>query len=246
MINKDSLLGLLDVPKENSNLFSVRQSQRAKKLIFKVSIRNGLEIILPRRYKDSWVLEAVAKSQPQIERSLKEIEEARLELKPTCIVLPSIGNSWRVVYRGMNAEETGAITETSTILEVPEKSDDVFWVPISLQEWLQAKAVEYLPRHLEKVSVKLKLSYRRVRIKRQKTRWGSCSIAKNINLNRNLMFMPPEVVDYVLHHELVHLKVLNHSPEFWKELGRSFPGYKERIRELRYFGAKRMPEWALV
>ena len=83
MINKDSLLGLLDVLKENINLFSVRQSQRAKKLIFKVSIRNGLEIILPRRYKDSWVLEAVAKSQPQIERSLKEIEEARLELKPT-------------------------------------------------------------------------------------------------------------------------------------------------------------------
>ena len=144
MINKDSLLGLLDVPKENINLFSIRQSQRAKKLIFKVSIRNGLEIILPRRYKDSWVLEVVAKSRPQIKRSLKEIAEARLELKPTSIVLPSIGNSWRVVYREMNAGETRAITETSTGLEVPEKSDDVFWVPIALQEWLQAKAIEYL------------------------------------------------------------------------------------------------------
>jgi len=245
MINKDSLLGLLAALEENSNLFSLRQSKRAKRLIFRVSIRNGLEIVLPRLYEERWVLEAITKSKPKIEKSLAEIKEARSELKPIFIDLPATESSWEIVYRGMQDGNTNIITERSRNLEVPEKPDDVFWVPLMLQEWLQEKALRYLPTHLDSVSIKLKLSYNKVRIKRQKTRWGSCSIGKNINLNRNLMFMPSEVVDYVVHHELVHLKVLNHSPKFWKELGRSFPNYKNSINQLKYLGGK-IPEWALV
>ena len=60
------------------------------------------------------------------------------------------------------------------------------------------------------------------------------------------MLMPKEVIDYVLHHELVHLKILSHSSKFWEELGRSFPDYKKKIKQLKYFGDNKIPEWALV
>ena len=96
------------------------------------------------------------------------------------------------------------------------------------------------------VAARLKLSYNKVRIKRQKTRWGSCSIKRNINLNRNLMLMPYEVVDYVLHHELTHLRILNHAPKFWKELEISFPGYKKSLKEMKHFERNNIPEWALI
>lgn len=246
LINLDSLLKLLDVSDGNGDLLSLRQSNRAKRLIFKPSIRNGFEIVLPRYYDDKWVLEAVTKSKSKIKKRLAEIKEARTELKPTSIALPVTGNSWKVIYVGGSDKDSSTVTEASDTLEVPEKAWDVFGAPIVLQKWLHDKALAYLPGRLSDVATKLKLSYNKVRIKRQKTLWGSCSIKRNINLNRNLMLMPYEVVDYVLHHELTHLRILNHAPKFWKELESSLPGYKKRLKELKHFEKNNMPEWALV
>ena len=246
MIDRESILTLLDIPKENIQLFSVRHSNRAKRLIFKSSLRKGFEIVLPRIYDDNWVLETVAKRKPKIEKRITEIQDDRKVLKPTSIVLPSTGNTWKVNYREFSDESSEAIIQTSTKLEITEKPEDVFWVPFLLQKWLQNKALEYLPKRLDDVSTKLKLPYNKVRIKRQKTIWGSCSIKRNINLNRNLMLMPPEVVDYVLHHEIVHLKVLSHSPKFWKELEKSFPNFRESRRQLNHFENFTIPGWSLI
>ena len=246
MIDRESILTLLDIPKENIQLFSVRHSNRAKRLIFKSSLRKGFEIVLPRIYDDNWVLETVAKRKPKIEKRITEIQDDRKVLKPTSIVLPSTGNTWNVIYREFSDERSEAIIQTSTKLEITEKSEDVFWVPFVLQKWLHQKALEYLPKQLDDVSTKLKLPYNKVRIKRQKTLWGSCSIKRNINLNRNLMLMPTEVVDYVLHHEIVHLKVLSHSPKFWKELEKSFPNFRESRRQLNHFENFTIPGWSLI
>ena len=246
MIDRESILTLLDIPKENIQLFSVRHSNRAKRLIFKSSLRKGFEIVLPRIYDDNWVLETVAKRKPKIEKRITEIQDDRKVLKPTSIVLPSTGNTLKVNYREFSDESSEAIIQTSTKLEITEKPEDVFWVPFLLQKWLQNKALEYLPKRLDDVSTKLKLPYNKVRIKRQKTIWGSCSIKRNINLNRNLMLMPPEVVDYVLHHEIVHLKVLSHSSKFWKALEKSFPNYRESLTQLKHFETFTIPGWALI
>ncbi len=246
LMKLDSLLKLLDVPDENADLLSLRQSKRANRLIFKPSIRSGFEIILPRYYDDKWVLEALANNSSKIRKRLAEIKEARTELKPTSILLPVTGDSWRIIYVGLDDKDSGMVIETSGTLEVTEKARDIFGAPIVLQQWLQNKALAYLPERLSDVAAKLKLSYNKVRIKRQKTRWGSCSINRNINLNRNLMLMPYEVVDYVLHHELTHLRILNHAPKFWKELESSLPGYKKSLKELKHFEKSNIPEWALV
>ena len=243
MINLDSFLALLNVPEEDINLFSLRQSGKAKRLLFKPSIRYGFEIVLPRFYNDNWVLDSVKQSKTKIQQRLAEIKEARKELKPTLITLRSTGDSWQVIYGNTNDIDFEAVTETSTTLSIPEKRGEVFWTAILLQKWLHQKALEYLPSRLKVLSTNLNLSYNRVSIKKQKTRWGSCSIKGNINLNRNLMLMPPEVVDYVLHHELVHLKFLNHSSQFWQELGILFPQYKKGIEGLK---GHRIPEWAIV
>ena len=185
-------------------------------------------------------------SQRQIEKEIMGIKEARRELKPKSIALLSTGNRWKVTYRGINHKNSGIVTERSTTLEVPEDPRDVFQVPTLLQKWLHEKALEYLPRQLDGISASLRLPYKKMRVKRQKTLWGSCSIKRNINLNRNLMLLPPDVVDYVLHHELVHLKVLNHSSEFWKELERLFPSYRKSLSRLKCLQNGEVPEWALV
>ncbi len=79
----------------------------------------------------------------------------------------------------------------------------------------------------------LGLEYRRVFIKNQSTLWGSCSLKKNLNFNWRLASMPPEALDYVVIHELCHLREMNHSKDFWALVQASCPDYAARRRWLR-------------
>ena len=75
--------------------------------------------------------------------------------------------------------------------------------------------------------------YNRVSIRKQKTRWGSCSTKNNINLNANLLHLPSELMDYVLLLELVHTRVKNHSKDFWDELETVVPNARQVDRKLK-------------
>ena len=77
--------------------------------------------------------------------------------------------------------------------------------------------------------------YNRISIRKQKTRWGSCSSKDNINLNMNLLHLPSELMDYVLLHELVHTKVKNHSNDYWDELETVVPNARIIDRKLKEY-----------
>lgn len=75
----------------------------------------------------------------------------------------------------------------------------------------------------------------RLTIRNQKTRWGSCSSKGNINLNYQLYYLPEELLDYVVIHELAHRRYMNHSAQFWAEVGTYCPDYKARRAKLREY-----------
>lgn len=95
-------------------------------------------------------------------------------------------------------------------------------------------------RALAAASVKVRaeemgVSPGRCAIRMQKSRWGSCSSAGNLNLNLKLYALPTHLMDYVVVHELAHLKVLNHSPAFWSEVAAYYPAYQNAEADLRRF-----------
>jgi len=77
--------------------------------------------------------------------------------------------------------------------------------------------------------------YNRIAIKNTSTRWGSCSAERNLNFNYKLLFLPDHLRDYIVVHELCHLRVLNHSPQFWKEVEAILPDYILYERELKHY-----------
>ncbi|MBQ7065937.1 MAG: M48 family metallopeptidase [Lachnospiraceae bacterium] len=99
------------------------------------------------------------------------------------------------------------------------------------------KAKEILFKKVELYGNYMGVTYNHIAIKDQKTCWGSCSKQGNLNFNWRLILMPEEILDYVVVHELAHLKQLNHSPAFWSLVESVIPDYKARRKWLKEQGA---------
>lgn len=102
---------------------------------------------------------------------------------------------------------------------------------------LTDKALQDLPVRTERFSKLIGVSYGKITIRNQKTRWGSCSSKGNLNFNCLLMLLPTEVIDYVVIHELCHRKEMNHSKAFWAEVAKILPDYKIYVQWLKNEGS---------
>lgn len=91
----------------------------------------------------------------------------------------------------------------------------------------------YIVPRVEYYAEKFGFNYNKIRITSAVTRWGSCSSKKNLNFSYRLILTPKEMVDYVIVHELCHLRQMNHSKKFWKEVGTIMPDYKRREQRLK-------------
>ena len=101
---------------------------------------------------------------------------------------------------------------------------------------LKQRALEIIPERVEYFAPLIGVTYGGITIRTQKTRWGSCSSKGNLNFNCLLMLTPPEVLDYVVVHELCHRREMNHSPKFWAEVERVLPDYDARRKWLKENG----------
>lgn len=108
--------------------------------------------------------------------------------------------------------------------------------PPAVERELRTKAAAELPPQLQAIAARHGLTVHRVTIRNQRSRWGSCSSRGHITLNFRLMLMPPEVREYILIHELMHLKQANHSIRFWRLVEAACPGFRDAERWLKKNG----------
>lgn len=108
-----------------------------------------------------------------------------------------------------------------------------------LQE-LAAQAMKLIPQKVRYYAPIIGVTYGRITIRNQRTRWGSCSGKGNLNFNCLLLLMPEEVLDYVVVHELCHRKEMNHSARFWEKVEKILPDYRQRRKWLKDNGGRIM------
>ena len=111
-------------------------------------------------------------------------------------------------------------------------------INLLLKSWYKKRFIEVALPRLSYFSDKHKLKFNQVRVKKQKTLWGSCSSKNNINLNYLLIMAPMKVIDYVIVHELVHTIHKNHSAKFWQKVEIIMPNYKDARYWLKENGYK--------
>ena len=124
-----------------------------------------------------------------------------------------------------------ALAFISSLLGTNKSTDSRTVTPEILE--LTAKAKEELPAIVKKYASLIGVTYGRITIRAQKTRWGSCTKTGNLSFNCLLMKMPENVRDYVIIHELAHRKELNHSSKYWAIVAEYCPWYKEAKQWLK-------------
>ena len=113
------------------------------------------------------------------------------------------------------------------VLRVP--ADD----PAAIERWLRRAARDEITPRAHRAAAALGVEVARVTIRDPRTRWGSCSSTGSLSFSWRLVLAPEEVLDYVVWHEVCHLREMNHSPRYWALVARHCPGYEEPRRWLR-------------
>lgn len=98
---------------------------------------------------------------------------------------------------------------------------------------LKDKARKIITEKVEFFAQRHSFHYNRISVRNQKTRWGSCSQKGNLNYHYKIALLPDDLADYIIVHELCHLRELNHGRNFWREVENILPGYKERIKKIK-------------
>jgi predicted metal-dependent hydrolase len=131
----------------------------------------------------------------------------------------------------VSSKKTVKISGSKMIVYSPNEDHHI--VRAVLEKWYKQKAKEYFGERIKLLGDLVDSDVRKVTIRSQRSRWGSCSSRQTISLNWRLILCPDWVSDYVIYHELAHLKQMNHSRKFWLLVESYFPKYSEAEQWLK-------------
>jgi predicted metal-dependent hydrolase len=223
--------------------WNVRISRRARRMSMRVFPGGRVEVVVPPGAGVPAIERFVARHRQWAERRSRELlllTPRAADRRPHEIELGLLGRRWDVEYviaRRIRVEETGA---DRLRLHAPALTDR--HASQALVPWLTRLAQRELAERLEALSRELDIDYARLSVRRQRTRWGSCSARGTISLNLCLMFQRPAVVRYLMIHELCHRRHMNHSRRFWSLVASFEPGWKPLDVELLK-GWQHVPGW---
>jgi len=215
--------------------FSVRKSTRAKRLSIKVFPRGRVEVVVPRRTSAKSVQAFVEENRDWIEKSRRSFAEHYTPesfVLPSIVRLPSIDQQVIVRYQPEQGATTVRYRHAHGILTLTGHTGSEKHCVDALKRWLSNTARREFEPRLQALSLLTETPYEKVHIRMQRTCWGSRSSSGTISLNLCLLFLEPELLRYLLIHELCHGRHMNHSKRFWKLVSNFAGDYRKLDRRL--------------
>lgn len=202
--------------------YQIKHSNRARQARVRVCARRGVTVIVPRGFPIKYVERMLHQKQHWLRRSIERLQPVRQRYQASChlpefLSLPALAADWRIHYLRANGQRA-TWRERGDALYLYALDDKVDGYQSLLVAWLRNKAAGLLTPWLQRLSQQSGLAYQRISIRGQTSRWGSCSARGSISLNYKLLFIAPELVEYVLWHELCHTREMNHGVRFWQLL----------------------------
>lgn len=206
--------------------------------------QHGVSVISPSDIDLEKIESTLHKKAPWIIKQLSDFNEMQISSQERSFLsgekLPYLGRQYRlkVLQTGIN-EPTLRFYQGRFLAELPkETSEDIhrdMIYPLYVY-WIKERALKFTDDRIKRFTIKLNQEPNNIIIKEQEQRWGSCTPTGNILLNWRIFLAPTSIIDYVLAHELAHLKHMNHSKEYWDTLRMLLPDYEQRKERLRING----------
>lgn len=231
-------------------------SPRAKHVRVRLSAQGALTLLVPprRAFSVADATQILHDMLPWIERALKRLQKRNAAKPqpmpltvPDSIALPPLGEVWQVYC----VEGPANSTCDRVTLRVQEGSlilrGTVSNIPLCcrvLQKWLLPHAKDYLTRRVRALAHEYGFTVKDVRVRGQRSRWGSCSALGNINVNYRLILLENALVDYLILHELCHLRHMNHSAAF-KTCLHSYEAQWAYFEQALNRAWKKLPPWVV-
>lgn len=200
-------------------VYTVKRSTRARYARLRICQYNGLEIIIPKRFNLNNIPLILQEKRNWILQHLPKNLEALSNDSPTELNFAAINEIWKITYTLQNTNKI-SLKQENFNLHLIGDIDNKELVKKILLKFLNLKATQSLLPWLKEVSLKANLPYTKASVRYAKMRWGSCNAEKSISLNCKLLFLPKNLTEHILLHELCHTIHLNHSKNFWQLLAK--------------------------
>lgn len=206
------------------------QRKDIKHARIKVSEDGHVRVLVPHSFTDDDISALIAKKSKwiAIQRSFFS-KKSRIELARNQLLL--FGNRYSYFYDDTYSRKILVDHSHKTIRAKRDLLE-----PAIQKRWYKNEARKYLVPRTEELAERLHFKYKAIYIRDQKTKLGNCSDDRNISLNWRLVKAPKLVSDYIIIHELVHTKIMNHSGKFWTLLKSLYPDYKDAMNWLDKYG----------
>jgi hypothetical protein len=245
VINKSTSQLSLFSTSEDIQAWNVRISQRARRLSVRVYPAGRVEVIVPRSTSAWKVQQFVSRHREWIDERVRESSAQPIPVTPPQeILLAAIERQVRVDSLPTDQSTRLRVVNDHHIQMRGQLDVPASWARV-VNRWLMKVAEQEFSRRLQQLADIYGFNYERVQIRRQRTRWGSCSTRGTISLNVCALFLRPEVLRYLLVHELCHTQHMNHSHRFWKLVASCEPNYRALDKELTA-AWRHVPPWVFV
>ena len=216
--------------------YRIRRSERARRARILVG-GDGVEVVVPRRFPLREVEPFVEAKRVWIERTLRRLERSHAEFPPPRLEdggeVPYLGERLSLLVRVQPGRSRPRVARRGGVLMVALGGGSL---GDALESWYRRRAREEVTVRLDAAVARAGARYASLSIRGQRTRWASCSTTGAMSFNYNLLLAPPEILGYVIEHEVAHLEVPDHSERFWRLLASRCPDWREHERWLRRHG----------
>ena len=228
----------IQILEDSSITYTVRISDKSKRLGLKIRKNSWLEIIIPKYCLQSSVLNFVESKIDWIKKHAKKEEETlKFEISNNCEIFIA-GKHLKVQIKKTLVGNSYAIENWEILILAISisKKDEKNEIKKTFEDYLKQISKKHLEDRSNFFAQKLGVSFKNITIKSQKTRWWSCSSQWNINYNYNIILCPTNIIDYLVVHELCHLREMWHDKKFWNLVESVSPNYRLERKWLKEHG----------